>query len=112
MDPDFDPRAKGPTALHVLDLRTRRVSKLPGSEGIWAVRWSPDGRYLVGHRFDFRQLMLFDVAAGKWETLASGFYILPTGRATASTSTSSDGENDIGAMRSASATGGKRRLAP
>ena len=97
--PFFDPRAKGPTALHVLDLRTRRVSKLPGSEGIWAVRWSPDGRYLVGHRFDFRQLMLFDVAAGKWETLASGILHFANW--------SSDSEyvyferwgNDIGAMR-------------
>ena len=35
-------------------------------------RWSPDGRYLVAHRFDFSQLMLLDVATGRSEELARG----------------------------------------
>lgn len=38
--------AKG--AMHVVDLRTYRVSALPGSEGMWSPRWSPDGRSIAG----------------------------------------------------------------
>jgi hypothetical protein len=45
--------AKGPDMLHSLDLGTKRVSPIAGSEGIWAATWSPDGRYLLGLRFNF-----------------------------------------------------------
>jgi hypothetical protein len=33
---------------HVVDLKTGRVSALPGSEGMWFLRWSPDGRFIAG----------------------------------------------------------------
>jgi len=32
----------------VVDLKTGRVSALPGSEGMWSPRWSPDGRFIAG----------------------------------------------------------------
>ena len=56
----------------MFDLMTRRTSEIPGAEGIWAARWSPDGRYIVALRFDFAEVRLLDVATGRWETLASG----------------------------------------
>ena len=34
--------------LHRLDLKTRKVSDLPGSEGMWSPHCSHDGRFLVG----------------------------------------------------------------
>ena len=51
--------------------RTRRVqvSELPGSRGIFAPRWSPDGRYIIAgsHRSD--KLMLYDFKNHKWRQL-------------------------------------------
>jgi serine/threonine protein kinase/Tol biopolymer transport system component len=34
--------------IHVVDLKTGRVSALPGSEGMWSPRWSPDGHFIAG----------------------------------------------------------------
>src|SRR5262249_39460104 len=67
-----DPGTIGRKAMYLLEVGTNRVSKIPGSDGLFAARWSPDGRYLLAHSFDFRKLMLLDLAAGRWEELASG----------------------------------------
>ncbi len=58
------------TAIHVLDLRTHQVSILPGSEGLFAPRWSPDGRYIVAQPADQHKLLLFDFTSNKWADLA------------------------------------------
>ena len=58
------------TAVHSLDLRTRQVTTLPESLGLWSPRWSPDGRYLVAETVDSQQLKLFDFTKQKWEPLA------------------------------------------
>jgi Tol biopolymer transport system component len=34
-------------SLYLLDLRTNRVSTVPGSDGLYSPRWSPDGRYIA-----------------------------------------------------------------
>ncbi len=70
--PFFDPSISGPKNLRVFDLATKRTTDVPGSEGVWAPRLSPDGRYLVAHRFDFTELRLLDVSTGRWEILATG----------------------------------------
>jgi serine/threonine protein kinase/Tol biopolymer transport system component len=35
-------------SIHVVDLKTNKVSVLPGSEGMWSPRWSPNGRFIAG----------------------------------------------------------------
>ncbi len=57
-------------AIHLFDLRTRQVSTLPGSEGLFSPRWSPDGRYLAATTADSQKLMLFDFETRKWAELA------------------------------------------
>ena len=57
-------------AIHLFDLRTRRVSTLPGSEGLFSPRWSPDGRYVAATTADSQKLMLFDFDTRKWRELA------------------------------------------
>jgi len=66
----------GSTAIHVLDIAAQRVTTLPGSDGFFAPRWSPDGRYIVALPIDEQKLFLFDVKKQKWSELAS----LPAGR--------------------------------
>jgi serine/threonine protein kinase/Tol biopolymer transport system component len=57
-------------AINILDLRTHKVSVVPGSNGFSSPHWSPDGRYLVAMTGDSRELRLFDFKTQKWVELA------------------------------------------
>ena len=57
-------------SIRILDLKTREVSTVPGSKGLFSPRWSPDGRYIAAMPFDSHSLMLFDFATQKWEEIA------------------------------------------
>jgi Tol biopolymer transport system component len=59
----------GPLVIHIFDLKERRLSVVPGSEGLWTARWSPDGRYIAAVTEDSRSLMLFDFRGAKWGKL-------------------------------------------
>ena len=39
--------AAGSAVIHMLDLKTREVSILSGSEGLYSPHWSPDGRFVL-----------------------------------------------------------------
>jgi Tol biopolymer transport system component len=64
-------RAPGPLVVHIFDLKERRLSVVPGSEGLWTARWSPDGRYIAALTEDSHSLMLFDFRTGKWTKVLS-----------------------------------------
>ena len=68
--PDLMGKESGSRAIQVLDLRTHTITPLPGSEGLFSPRWSPDGRYIAAISLDQRNLMLFDVASHTWRLLA------------------------------------------
>ena len=54
-------------SIYTLDLKSRRVSTLPDSNGLYSPRWSPDGRYIAAITADpSYRLMLFDFATQKW----------------------------------------------
>ena len=55
-----------PAAILTVDLKTKRLATLPGSEGIFSPRRSPDGRYLAGLSRDSSTLMLYDFETQKW----------------------------------------------
>jgi Tol biopolymer transport system component/predicted Ser/Thr protein kinase len=57
--------------VHVLNLGTRQVSKVPGSEDIWAPCWSPNGRYMVAIKGSGEKLELFDFTTQRWEEAAT-----------------------------------------
>jgi Tol biopolymer transport system component len=57
--------------INLLDLRTGQVSQLPGSEGKFSPRWSPDGRYMAALSSDSQKLLLFDFTTKQWTELAS-----------------------------------------
>ncbi len=62
-------RTLGPLVVRIFDLKRHRLSVVPGSEGLWTARWSPDGNYIAALTEDSTSLMLFDVPAGKWTKL-------------------------------------------
>jgi Tol biopolymer transport system component len=59
-----------PKAIHIVDLKTKQVSTLPQSEGLFSPRWSPDGRHVVAMPLDGRKLMIFDFETAEWNDLA------------------------------------------
>jgi Tol biopolymer transport system component len=52
--------------LHVVELASRQVSDIPGSEKRFSPRWSPDGQYLAALSTDSRKLTLFNWKTQTW----------------------------------------------
>ncbi|MGA9587256.1 MAG: protein kinase [Terracidiphilus sp.] len=59
-------------AIKILDVQTGKTSPLPGSQGMFSPRWSPDGRYIAAMTSDSSKLMLFDFQTKTWKQIASG----------------------------------------
>ena len=59
-----------PAKIMLLDLKTRALTQLVGSQGICCPRWSPDGRYVVALSADNQKLLLLDLSTQKWRQLA------------------------------------------
>ena len=68
--PDLFAEAGLPKAIHLVDLKTKQVSTLPHSEGLFGPRWSPDGRHVVAVPLDGRKLTIFDFKTAEWSDLA------------------------------------------
>jgi Tol biopolymer transport system component len=56
-------------AIRRIDLQTHEVRIVPGSEGLWAPKLSPDGRFMAAETLDSRAIKLCDLAAGTWTDL-------------------------------------------
>jgi eukaryotic-like serine/threonine-protein kinase len=56
--------------IDIVDLRTRKVSVVPGSEQMFSPHWSPDGRYIAAMSGDSQKIMLFDFKTEEWTELA------------------------------------------
>jgi len=60
------------TRISSVDLRTGRVSSIPGSEGLTSPRISPDGRFIVAlEAAGMFKLLLFDQQTNKWSELVN-----------------------------------------
>ena len=57
--------------ISLLNLDKNQITTLPGSEGLFSPRWSPNGRYVVAMALSYRKLLLFDFATQTWSELAS-----------------------------------------
>ncbi|HUA15245.1 MAG TPA: protein kinase [Verrucomicrobiae bacterium] len=54
--------------IRIIDLKTRQVSVVPGSSGMFSPRWSPDNRYVAALDLEHlsKKLLLYDFKTGKW----------------------------------------------
>ena len=65
--------------IYTFDLQSKRVSTLAGSNGLFAPRWSPDGKYIAAIATEGPgKLMLFDVATQKWTEAVGSQIGFPT----------------------------------
>ena len=55
--------------IGMFDVKSRQITRLAGSKGFWAPRWSPDGRYIVAESEDSVAFMLYDTQAQTWKKL-------------------------------------------
>jgi Tol biopolymer transport system component/DNA-binding winged helix-turn-helix (wHTH) protein len=62
--------ARSNRALYSLDLKSRKVSRLPASEHLYWGQISPDGQHIVALEDPTQKLMLYDVATHNIQTLA------------------------------------------
>jgi eukaryotic-like serine/threonine-protein kinase len=62
--------------IQLLDLKTGRLSTVPGSEGLLDPHWSPDGRYLTAQSSDYLRLSLYDFTSRRWRQLLAGKQVL------------------------------------
>jgi Tol biopolymer transport system component/predicted Ser/Thr protein kinase len=69
----FSRRVTDPQSdIKVLDLSNHQVSTLPGSQGLFSPRWSPDGRYLLAMPINSLSMVLFDFQTEKWSEIMKG----------------------------------------
>jgi serine/threonine protein kinase/Tol biopolymer transport system component len=69
--PWFDYAAASGPNIHIFNLRTGEVTAVPGSEGLFSPRCSPDGRYIAALSADSTRLLLYDFAQKTWAPLAT-----------------------------------------
>jgi len=58
--------------IYRLDLQTRKVSAIAGTDGLLSPRVSPDGRYICALTLGQTKLMLLDTTNNRWSSLAEG----------------------------------------
>jgi Tol biopolymer transport system component len=54
-----------------VEVATGKTDLLPGSHNFRTARWSPDGKYIAALKPATQELMLFNLSAGRWTTLAN-----------------------------------------
>ena len=56
----------GGISIRILDLKTHKTTTVPGSEGLFSPRWSPDERYIAAISPGNKTLKLFDYKTQTW----------------------------------------------
>jgi Tol biopolymer transport system component/DNA-binding winged helix-turn-helix (wHTH) protein len=65
--------------IRIADLENGNVAKFPGSEGLFAPRWSPDGKMIAVLEWEgLRRLMLYRFDKNQWTPISEGKADWPT----------------------------------
>lgn len=62
-------------SVWTIDLKTRKLNRIPSPSDIQSLFWSPNGRYLVGTANSSTNLMLYDFSTRRWKKIASGVFL-------------------------------------
>jgi Tol biopolymer transport system component len=66
--------ADASSVIQIVDLASHQITTVPGSEGLFSPRWSPDGRYVPAFSSDLTRVMIFDSQTQKWSEIAKGSF--------------------------------------
>jgi Tol biopolymer transport system component len=66
---DFMGKENAARTLQILHLGSGQIEQVPGSDGLFSPRWSPDGRYIAALSLDQQHVRLYTVATHSWTTL-------------------------------------------
>jgi serine/threonine protein kinase/Tol biopolymer transport system component len=58
--------------IQLLDLDSKKMSIIPGSQGLYSPRWSPDGRYIAALTTVQTKIVIFDFKSQTWSDWVSG----------------------------------------
>jgi Tol biopolymer transport system component len=61
-----------PSSLWLLDLKSRHIEMIPGSDLFEGPQWSPDGNYVAAADRKDKKLMVFDFKDKRWSELSDG----------------------------------------
>ncbi len=70
-EPDALGKEGGSHTIEIVDLQSGKSVTLPGSEGLFSPRWSPDGKWIAALTLDQKKLRVFHVVESQWKDLAS-----------------------------------------
>jgi Tol biopolymer transport system component/DNA-binding winged helix-turn-helix (wHTH) protein len=73
--PVFDRTPPNELGILTINVKSRSVQKMAGSDGLWAPRWSPDGHYIVARSTDPLGLKLYDFRSHRWSRIADNTYV-------------------------------------
>jgi DNA-binding winged helix-turn-helix (wHTH) protein/Tol biopolymer transport system component len=74
------PEPDKPFKIHVIDLATRRISDMPGTDQYFGPSWSPDWKYMVATAQKPARLVLYTAQTKSWKDLHT--FDVPSGYAT------------------------------
>jgi Tol biopolymer transport system component/DNA-binding winged helix-turn-helix (wHTH) protein len=72
LEADLMGKEIGPHDIRLLDLHSRQIRSLPGSQDLFSPRWSPDGLWIAALSRDQARLMVYSVNDQTWKTLFTG----------------------------------------
>jgi Tol biopolymer transport system component len=67
--PWLEASSSGSPSIQIVNLKTKQVSTLPGSDGLYSPHWSPDGRYMLALSWLEPGMKLFDFNKRTWREL-------------------------------------------
>ncbi len=80
LDPGWSPDGKqmvfsrsitNEQSIQLLDLDSKKMSIIPGSQGLYSPRWSPDGRYIAALTTVQTKIVIFDFKSQTWSDWVS-----------------------------------------
>ena len=76
--PPFVPDKADVFDVRILNVNSKQVTVVPGSQNLYYPRWSPDGRYLEGCSIDNKKFLIYDFKTQKWSDWVTGLGELVT----------------------------------